>query len=332
MIEEKELSEKFSKMLQKLNDASEKKQMSVLLDHPWHAEKENIWLKKRETISIYGTKYYDFATEEERRKLSVYETGVWWHTFITFENLVTEFYLKIINHESLKAFPEVVRYMHHFCREEVTHALVFRKAMKYFNIAAFPVPDNLKDFYRDNASLAEFPLKAIFLTILMEWFAENNALIDCNNDFVSPLAKAIAVEHHKEEARHIEWGKLMMREFVEVVPDFLDEAKEYTAPFMRTLLDMSTCNPESYDRVGFAHPIFQDYEPLFEEVLFCENRKQINRKIMEPMIRFFIEIGVYDANYHEIWEAARFGDDVNYVLEKLQAKEINNDNLLEIVL
>ena len=49
------------------------------------------------------------------------------------------------------------------------------------------------------------PLKAIYMTILIEWLAENNALIDCNNDFVAPLARAVAVEHHKEEARHIEY-------------------------------------------------------------------------------------------------------------------------------
>ncbi|PWK17612.1 para-aminobenzoate N-oxygenase AurF [Arcicella aurantiaca] len=330
MIQEKELSEKFTKLLQKLNDASDKKQMSMLLDHPWHSPNEGIWLKKRENLSIYGTEFYDYATEEERQRLSIMETATWWHTFVVFENLVTEYYLKIINHESLKAFPEVVRYMHHFCREEVTHALVFRKAMKHFNIPPFPVPDNLKDFYKDNASIIEFPLKAIFLTILMEWFAENNAMLDCNNDFVSPLSRAIAVEHHKEEARHIEWGKLMMREFIEVVPDFLDDAREYTAPFMRNLLDMATCNPETYDRVGFTHPAFQDYERLFETVLFSENRKQINRKIMEPLIRFFIEIEVYTPDYHEIWEAARFGEDIEFVLEKERRKIVENDNLLEI--
>jgi len=228
-----ELSEKTNKLLAKLNKVSEANMMHQLLDHPWDVPRVNCWLKKRENLSIYGTSFYELATEDELMRLSMQETGAWWNTFIIFENLVSEYYLKIINHESLQQYPEVVRYMHHFCKEEVNHSMVFRKAMEHFNIEPFPVPDNLKDFYKDNASLADFPLKAIYLTIVIEWFAENNALLDLKNDFVSPLARAIAVEHHKEEARHIEWGKSMIREFYEHVPGFMEEAQEYTAPFMR---------------------------------------------------------------------------------------------------
>ena len=323
------LSPQFSKLINRLNEVSDRKQMSVLHDHPWDISPEGAWLKKRENLSIYGTEFYDLATEEERRRLSVYETGCWWHTFIIFENLVTEYYMKIINHESLAPFPAVIKYMHHFCREEITHALVFRKAMNHFSIEPFPVPDNLKDFYKDNAALADFPLKAVFLTIIIEWFAENNAMLDCNNDFVSPLARAVAVEHHKEEARHIEWGKSMIREFAERVPGFLEEAQEYTAPFMRNLLDMSTVNPETYARVGFADPAFQDQERLFEAALFCENREHINRKIMEPLLRFFVETKIYTPALHEIWEAARFGPDIDHVLTKIKAQHVPNDNLLD---
>ncbi len=330
-LAKKDLSPKFSKILNKLNAVSDRKQMHLLLDHPWDAPTEGVWLKKRENLSIYGTPYYDLATEEEKQRLSLYETGCWWHTFVVFENLVTEYYMKIINHESLRAFPDVVKYMHHFCREEITHAMVFKKAMTHFGIKPYPVPDNLKDFYKDNASIAEFPLKAIYMTILIEWFAENNALIDCNNDFVSPLSRAIAVEHHKEEARHIEWGKNMIREFMHQVPGFLEEAKEYSAPWMRGLLDMATTNPETYDRVGFKDPAFADYEALFESVIFCENRQQINRKIMDPILRFFIEIGVYDPAYHDIWEAARFGDDIRAALASFDKGKVEElDNVMSV--
>lgn len=313
------LSPKFVEVIDKLNKASEKFQMSLMGSHPWDEEyNENAWLKKRENLSIYETDYYDLATEEERIKLAKYETGAWWNTFIIFENLVTEFYMKIINHESLVQFPQVVTYMHHFCKEEIVHALVFRKAMEHFKIEPYPVPENLKDFYKDNASLAEFPLKAIYLTIIIEWFAENNAMIDVNNDFVSPLARAVAVEHHKEEARHIEWGKQMVKEFCQQVDGFLEEAKEYTAPFMRTLLDMSTANPETYDRVNFQHEAFSDRDKLYETVLFSENRKKINQKIMAPLMKFFIDVEIYDPEFHDLWVSSGFEYDVLKTLEEKQ--------------
>lgn len=331
-LKKKILSPKFSDLLEKLNKASEKKQMSLLLDHPWDEPIDNVWLKKKENISIYGTPYYDLASEEERRLLSVYETGAWWYTFIVFENLVSEYYMKIVNHGSLKRFPEVVKYIHHFCKEEIVHAMVFRKAMNYFNIAPFPVPLNLREIYSHNASMSEFPLKAIYLTILIEWLAENNAMEDCNSKEISKLSRAIAVEHHKEEARHIEWGKNMIREFIDVVPDFLNEAREMTAPMLRSMLDMSISSIMVYARVGFKDKAFKNYKELIPTVLNAENRKRINSKIMAPMMRYFIEIGICTHENIEVWKANGFEKDVEDAVEYFKKKSANEgdiDNVMD---
>lgn len=331
-LKKKILSPKFSDLLEKLNKASEKKQMSLLLDHPWDEPIDNVWLKKKENISIYGTPYYDLASEEERRLLSVYETGAWWYTFIVFENLVSEYYMKIVNHGSLKRFPEVIKYIHHFCKEEIVHAMVFRKAMNYFNIAPFPVPLNLREIYSHNASMSEFPLKAIYLTILIEWLAENNAMEDCNSKEISKLSRAIAVEHHKEEARHIEWGKNMIREFIDVVPDFLNEAREITAPMLRSMLDMSISSIMVYARVGFKDKAFKNYKELIPTVLNAENRKRINSKIMAPMMRYFIEIGICTHENIEVWKANGFEKDVENAVEYFKKKSTNEgdiDNVMD---
>lgn len=331
-LKKKTLSPRFSDLLEKLNKASEKKQMSLLLDHPWDEPIDNVWLKKRENISIYGTPYYDLASEEERRLLSVYETGAWWYTFIVFENLVSEYYMKIVNHGSLKRFPEVVKYIHHFCKEEIVHAMVFRKAMNYFNIAPFPVPLNLREIYSHNASMSEFPLKAIYLTILIEWLAENNAMEDCNSKEISKLSRAVAVEHHKEEARHIEWGKNMIREFIDVVPDFLNEAREITAPMLRSMLDMSISSIMVYARVGFKDKAFKNYKELIPTVLNAENRKKINSKIMAPMMRYFVEIGICTHENIEVWKANGFEKDVEDAVEYFKKKSTNEgdiDNVMD---
>lgn len=317
-LSKKKLSPKFKDLLEKLNKASERKQMSLLLDHPWDEAVEGSWLKKRENIAIYDTPYYELASEEERRLLSVYETGAWWYTFIVFENLVSEYYMKIVNHGSLKKFPEVVKYIHHFCKEEIVHAMVFRKAMNHFNINPFPVPLNLREIYSHNAAMSEFPLKAIYLTILIEWLAENNAMEDCNDKTISPLSRAIAVEHHKEEARHIEWGKNMIREFIDVVPEFLKEAQETTAPMLRSMLDMAISSIMVYSRVGFKDKAFRNYKQLIPTVLQSENRKKINSKIVAPMMRYFVELNIIDPKDSEnmqIWKENGFQEDAKLAIE-----------------
>ncbi|MDP9960565.1 diiron oxygenase [Chryseobacterium lathyri] len=329
-LKKKTLSPKFTLLLEKLNKASEKKQMSLLLDHPWDEPVESAWLKKRENIAIYGTPYYDLATEEERRLLSVYETGSWWYTFIVFENLVSEYYMKIVNHGSLKKFPEVVKYIHHFCKEEIVHAMVFKKAMAHFQITPFPSPLNLREIYSHNAAMSEFPLKAIYLTILIEWLAENNAMEDCNSKEISPLSRAVAVEHHKEEARHIEWGKNMIREFIDMVPEFLKEAQESTAPMLRSMLDMSVCSIVVYSRVGFQNPAFRDYKKLIPAVLESENRQKINSRIMAPLMRYFLELGICDPNDDEnmkVWRDNRFEKDVEDAVEYFRKKSAVTEDI-----
>ncbi|PWN70233.1 hypothetical protein C1631_009605 [Chryseobacterium phosphatilyticum] len=333
-LKKKKLSSKFSILLEKLNKASEKKQMSLLLDHPWDEPVEGAWLKKRENIAIYGTPYYDLASEEERRLLSVYETGAWWYTFIVFENLVSEYYMKIVNHGTLKRFPDVVTYMHHFCKEEIVHAMVFRKAMTHFKITPFPIPLNLREIYSHNAAMSEFPLKAIYLTILIEWLAENNAMEDCNDKGISVLSRAVAVEHHKEEARHIEWGKNMIREFIDVVPDFLQEAQQITAPMIRSMLDMAVSSVVVYSRVGFENKAFRNYKDLIPTVLNSDNRKKINSRIVAPMMRYFVELGICDPQNTEnmkVWEEHGFGQDAIDALEyfkKKTATDTDIDNVM----
>jgi hypothetical protein len=315
----KELSHSFMDKLNKLNHASEKHQMNLVDTHPWdEAYDENVLMKKVENISIYGTEFWYLATDEEKISLAKQETGVLWNTFIVFENLVTEYYLKIINHESLIEFPGIVEYMHHFCKEELVHAMVFRKAMNHFKITPFPVAQNLKDFYMDNASLVDFPLKAIYMTIMIEWFAENTAINDMKSNDISPLARAVAIEHHKEEARHIEWGKQMVKEFAIQIPNFLEEARDFTPFWLRTLLDMSTCNPESYERVGFKHPAFENVEGVIEAAIFSERRAEINDEIMKPILKFCSEVGLYDDDVKELWISNRFGA----IVEELESENL----------
>jgi len=316
-MEEIVLSKSTDKFIKRLSKLSEKKQMSLIDSHPWDEPySDKSWLKRRENLSIYGTKFYDLATEDERIKLAKNETGGWWAAFITFENLVTEYYMKLINNQSLAKFPNVTEYMLHFCKEEIVHSMVFRKAMEHFKIEPAEVSEFIKNFYEDNASMEEFPLKAIYLTIIIEWFAENNAMIDLKNDFVSPLAAAVAVEHNKEETRHIAWGKRMVAEFCNQVPGFMDEAREFTPGFLRGLIDTIFGNIDIIERVNFAHPAFQNYDDFFETILFSDNKKRIDEEIMTPIFESFIEIEIYHPDYRSFWEESRFSEIIDNILKK----------------
>ena len=313
-----EVSSRLIRLSKKLSYASSLRQMSIVGDHPWEEpQSEQLWLRAPEKLSLYGTPYLKLASEAELRQLSRLELGSWWHGFIVFERLVTEYYMRLINKGVFAQFPEVVDYMHHFCREELNHCLVFEKAMRHFGVPMFEVPDAMTDFYVDNGESGKYPLVSVYLTLVIEWIADLYQRMDVDGKGISPLATAVVREHTREEARHIAWAQEMIRSLAHEVPEFLESARQYTPVFVRQFVDAGVCNVECFQRVEFKHPAFQDTETLIREVIDNPHRRQLNRGLLSPVMRFFVEAGIYDDAYADLWESANFGDDIRAARQAL---------------
>ena len=313
------------KLIDKLSAASEKRQMSVINDHPWDEElTSNTWLKKRSAISIYGTEYYDLATEEELRLLSIQELGSWWHGFILLERLGSEYYLNMINSGAFDDRPEIHSYLHHFIREEMTHSIVFYKAMEHFNIELFPDSELVSGFFADNAKVktGKYPLMNVYLTVLIEWVADLIQRSDVNGDDVSPLAKAVVVEHGREEARHITWGCQTIMNLAHEDEAFLAYAREFTPIFLKDFFDQGVTNIECFNRVGFKHLAFQEEEKLIETVLNSENTRLRRIEILTPVIRYLVKSGIYHSDYDDLWEMTGLIEIVKLVKQQKEEKEV----------
>lgn len=327
MIKSKELrktigDEELLKVTERLKKASVNRQMHLENDHPWdELVTDKTWLRRREALSIYGTPYYKLATEDELRRLSFHELGTWWQAFMLLEQILTEYYMRLINNGAFQDRPELIDYMLHFSREEITHSMVFFKAMNHFGIPLFDVPDFLKDFYVDNCEEGSSPLMSIYLTMLIEWVADEYQIFDVDGPEVSPLAKAVVKEHRREEARHIEWAKNMIYRLAQEDQSFLDQAQQYTPPFMRQLLDQGVTNVDCFRRVGFANKAFEDIDTLLETVLYNDYRKKIHQNMTKHIIRFLIESGIYDEKYHELWQAADLEEDIELAKKFLLKKK-----------
>ncbi len=313
-----EVASRLVRLSKKLSHASSKRQMSIVGDHPWHEPRgEALWLRAPEKLSLYGTPYLQLASEGELRRLSRLELGSWWHGFIVFERLVTEYYMRLINQGVFAELPEVVEYMHHFCREELNHCLVFEKAMRHFDVPMFEVPDAMTDFYVDNAESGKYPLVSVYLTLVIEWIADLYQRMDVDGRGVSELATAVVKEHTREEARHIAWAQEMIRSLAHEVPEFLESARQYTPVFVRQFVDAGVANVECFQRVEFKHPAFQDVETLVQTVIDNPHRRELNRGLLSPVMRFFVEAGIYDDAYSDLWQAANFSEDIRIAKQAL---------------
>lgn len=303
--------EELTERIRKLASASERRQMSMISDHAWNSPKlERCWLRRKENLSIYGTEYFDLATEDELYKLSRLELATWWQGFMIFERLVTEYYMGLVNQSVFASRPEIEEYLHHFCREEVNHAMVFAKAMDWYNVPLFEVPEFLTDFYNDTSYSGKYPLMTIYLTLVMEWIADRYQKNDVASDDIDPLAKSVVREHAREEARHIDWAKYMVLNLATEVPEFEAEVKQFTAPFCRQFLQQGVTNIEAYERVDFKHPRLREHEEVLAAVIDSENTQRIHREIMEPLLDYFVKAGIYDVEFHESWVSAGFEKEI----------------------
>lgn len=311
---------------QRLIDASEKRSMHPTHDHPWdeNLDLTQFHLKKKECISIYGTKYWDLATEEQRRLLGNEEVITWWSGFIGLEQTVIEFYMRIINNGTFEKLPHIEEYMKHFIKEEIVHTLVFKKTIDYFKGEVYKLPPFIKTFLDENVITGEYPLMSIYITMLLEWIADLYQKMDTDADYVHPLAHAVVKEHWREEMRHIKWGQSMIINLMDSDPEFKKNAQEFTPVYMRQLVDQGITNMECFERLGLTSGAFEDREAVLEAVLYNDHRKALNLQLTVPMMRYFVASGIYSETYHDLWLANDFGTELSIVLN--QQQETNYDS------
>ncbi|WP_043316399.1 diiron oxygenase [Microbulbifer sp. HZ11] len=311
--------DRINKVTERLILSSEKKSMSTLHDHPWDMEiVEPPFLKKRERISIYGTEFWDKATPEEIQKLSQEEMITWWSAFVHLESLVVEYYMKELNNGAFDDLPLVRDYMKHFIKEELVHTLVFKKAIRYYGSDIYPMPDFLRTFYDDNAGTGQYPLMAVFLTMVIEWIADEYQRLDVDADYVHPMAKAVVQAHWKEEMRHIKWGQQMIQNLIDSDPTFKHQAQELTAVYLRQLVDQGITNIDCFEKIGFQDPAFKDHEHLLDVILYSDHRQKLNDQLVMPSIHYFVKSGIYHPDYHDIWVMQGFERVINNALARGQ--------------
>ncbi|MFT6248646.1 MAG: hypothetical protein ACJAZQ_001855 [Cognaticolwellia sp.] len=315
-LEHEQKIKKLTTVTERLIKASEKNSMSTLHDHPWEVElTEPVYLKIKERISIYGTPYWEKTTEEERRKLAFEEMITWWSAFIHLESLVVEAYQAELNNGCFNKYPEIRQYMRHFIKEELIHTIVFQKGIDYFGAKIYPMPDFLGSFYKDHAN-GKDPLMSVFLTMMIEWIADEYQRLDTNGDEIHPMARNLVQAHWKEEMRHIKWGQNMIKHLIHTDEEFKINVQQLTPIYLRQQVDQGVTNIDCFDRVQMADPAFEDKEALLEAVLYSEHRQKLNAELVAPLLNYYINSGVYTVEYHDTWVSQGFGEQINEILAR----------------
>jgi len=216
----------------RLTNASLKKVWTVDETFDW-SEKIEVgtdWAMAPELISIYGTETYEALTEEEQKRLSFYEI-VNFFSFVLYgerpliSGLMTRMYRK-------NTQGPLTEYLHHFVDEENKHMMMFNGFCEHY--AGKVYPEKKIVLPREYAA-GEEDISFFCKVLIVEELGDYYNLAMMSDRRIHPLVAKMNRVHHVDEARHLAFGRELLREHAS---DYIDGwTDEELARFRGWLVD-----------------------------------------------------------------------------------------------
>lgn len=241
-----------SELATRLTGASRRKAWDVYNAFDWPASLESDrWCMPPELISIFGTPVYEALSEEQKKRLSLFEIGNFFSLVLQGERplvqgLVHRLYLK-------SSSREVTEYLHHFVDEENKHMVMFGEFCNRYIGKVYPEKKiALTREYSKGEEEVAFFCKVMVVEELGDYY---NVLID-RDERVEPLVREINRVHHIDEARHLAFGRVHLAElFARHSPEWSPETmagfRSWLAEYLRASWG-DYYNPTMYRDAGLS--------------------------------------------------------------------------------
>jgi hypothetical protein len=166
---------------------------------------DDAWYLSPELISLHGTAVYAALDERERRRLSRYEALNFFSLNIHGEALL----IAGLGERLDAAGGEVRRYLKHFIDEEAEHTAMFTEFCARYGRVYPP-----RTFPLENPELDSEQRDALFFGRVLIFEELVDAYNRCvgNDPRVAPIARQINLRHHRDETRHLAFGRALLRE------------------------------------------------------------------------------------------------------------------------
>jgi hypothetical protein len=278
----------FAKTVKKLCDASVKDYINPysFLDWPEALDLEQ-WFTSPELISLYGTDVYERLTEGEKKRLSFYEAVNFFSLNINGEKSLVQ---GLAERLYRRGNDEITRYLHHFLDEENKHMVYFggfctRYAGKIY-------PDKKMIFPRDYEP-GEQDFLFFAKVLIFEEIVDVYNVAMSRDERLVPLARQINLLHHRDEARHLVFGRQLVRDLFAVhAPRWSDETRLRVCDYLKGYLTSAWkeyYNPDVYRDAGLEDP-FEIQEMAFKSAGARAHRNRVSN----GCIHFLLENNILD--------------------------------------
>jgi hypothetical protein len=233
-----------------------------------------------ELLSLYGTPFYDELTPGQIARLSKWES-------VNFYGLIIHGIREVIEKVAVRihtpGFDHVSDYLHHLLGEENAHMWFFAKFCRDYGGKVYP---------DRGFSLDASPGRAVEEFLTFARIAIFEEVVDYYNvgigkDPTLPdIIQSINTTHHRDESRHVAFGREFMRElYKDVVADgtpAVDVAEAHLRRYLSHCID-SFYSAAAYRDAGLADPF-----KLRNQARKAPERAVFHRKMLARTVNFLI--------------------------------------------
>jgi len=250
--------------------------------------------KREDHCWIYGTRYWDALTAEQRIELLWLEHAHTISALLWFKEALTPLYHRLIEKYGERISPEVRAHMTSFGEEEAVHTRMFRRYLLAADLPLYEQPELLGLI---PAIERVHPIAGILCTYLVQGALEEAATRQ-DADHLDPQTRLIMRRHHLAEARHLAFGKWLCESVLE---DSSHATKmrtgHLTRGYMGSAIRRFTYHPEISQYLSFDLGIDpNDFEEI-ERIRRSDNNKRLNDERYGPMLEWVRRLGIVKPAY-----------------------------------
>lgn len=272
----------FARTVERLCEASRKDFINPYSGLEWPEPLDiNQWFTSPELISLHGSEAYNRLPEPERKRLSFYEAVNFFSLNIHGEKSLVEGLARRLYQ---RGNDEITGYLHHFLDEENKHMIYFGEfCMKY---AGKVYPDKKMVFPREYEE-GEEDFLFFAKVMIFEEIADAYNVLMARDDRLVPLARRINLLHHRDEARHLVFGRRVVKDLFERYSDkwsaqALQGVREYLGNYLIATWK-EYYNPEVYRDAGLDSP-YELQKAAFDGPKGREHRRRMSEQCIRHLL------------------------------------------------
>ncbi len=203
-----------SKRIDRLIEQSKSKSYDAYtrFDWPENVAVDRLWCNE-DLLTTYGTDVHGTLTDQQLFELSKWEAINFFSLNVHGIKTVLEFVCQCFYN---KRYNDISNYLHIFLAEENSHMWFFAKFCQLYGNKIYP--SNSINFANEGDEL-EHDLYMFCSTLVFEEFVDfYNRKVGLNEN-VAPIVREINHQHHQDEARHVSFGREIVKQLYNDIVD-----------------------------------------------------------------------------------------------------------------